>query len=110
MFSRGYIDTEDKIMPAGKSAVRLPLDDFLYDQAIRLASENNCMFEMMTIVAVLNTHQEVFECPYEYNKRKAAIVCHAAFSNPVSDHMMLLNVVYSYEHVKAPMLAKLDEI
>lgn len=74
--------------PLGQQMVRLPLDP-LYSKALVLASQFNCLEEMLISVAMLSV-ESIFYAPREKleESRKAL----KSFSSPEGDHCTLLNV------------------
>ncbi|GAA0143420.1 RNA helicase [Lithospermum erythrorhizon] len=79
--------------PLGQQMVRLPLDP-LYSKALVLASQFNCLEEMLISVAMLSV-ESIFYAPREKleESRKAL----KFFSSSEGDHLTLLNVYRASE-------------
>ncbi|CAI8614223.1 unnamed protein product [Vicia faba] len=74
--------------PVGRQMARLPLDP-IYSKALILASEYNCLEEMLITVAMLSV-ESIFYTPRDkYEEVRMATKC---FASPEGDHITLINV------------------
>ncbi|KAG2376919.1 Pre-mRNA-splicing factor ATP-dependent RNA helicase [Vigna angularis] len=74
--------------PVGHQMARLPLDP-IYSKALILASEFNCLEEMLITVALLSV-ESIFYTPRD--KLEEARTATKCFSSPEGDHITLINV------------------
>ncbi|XP_014490699.1 pre-mRNA-splicing factor ATP-dependent RNA helicase DEAH10 [Vigna radiata var. radiata] len=74
--------------PVGHQMARLPLDP-IYSKALILASEFNCLEEMLITVALLSV-ESIFYSPRD--KLEEARTATKCFSSPEGDHITLINV------------------
>ncbi|XP_037491877.1 pre-mRNA-splicing factor ATP-dependent RNA helicase DEAH10 isoform X2 [Jatropha curcas] len=89
LFLLGALTDECKLSdPVGHQMARLPLDP-IYSKALIVASQFNCLEEMLIAVAMLSV-ESIFYAPREKSEEwKTAIKC---FSSPDGDHLTLINV------------------
>ncbi|XP_028778182.1 LOW QUALITY PROTEIN: pre-mRNA-splicing factor ATP-dependent RNA helicase DEAH10-like, partial [Neltuma alba] len=74
--------------PVGIQMARLPLDP-IYSKALVLASQFNCLEEMLITVAMLSV-ESIFYAPRDkLQEARTAMKC---FSSPEGDHLTLINV------------------
>ncbi|KAF7809030.1 Pre-mRNA-splicing factor ATP-dependent RNA helicase DEAH10 [Senna tora] len=74
--------------PVGRQMARLPLDP-VYSKALILASQFNCLEEMLITVAMLSV-ESIFYAPRDkLEEARTAMKC---FSSPEGDHLTLINV------------------
>lgn len=74
--------------PVGVQMARLPLDP-IYSKALILASQFNCLEEMLITVAMLSV-ESIFYAPRDkLEEARTAMKC---FSSPEGDHLTLINV------------------
>ncbi|KAI9092070.1 hypothetical protein K1719_028005 [Acacia pycnantha] len=74
--------------PVGIQMARLPLDP-IYSKALILASQFNCLEEMLITVAMLSV-ESIFYAPRDkLEEARTAMKC---FSSPEGDHLTLINV------------------
>ncbi|RHN48084.1 putative RNA helicase [Medicago truncatula] len=74
--------------PIGRQMARLPLDP-VYAKALILASQFNCLEEMLIAVAMLSA-ESIFYFPRE--KYEEARTAAKSFASPEGDHITLINV------------------
>lgn len=74
--------------PVGRQMARLPLDP-VYAKALILASQFNCLEEMLIAVAMLSA-ESIFYFPHE--KCEEARTAAKSFASPEGDHITLINV------------------
>lgn len=89
LFLLGAITDDSKLSdPIGHQMARLPLDP-VYSKALILASQFNCLKEMLIAVAMLSV-ESIFYTPREkLEEARTAMKC---FSSPEGDHITLINV------------------
>ncbi|KAL4274485.1 hypothetical protein HN51_057280 [Arachis hypogaea] len=89
LFSLGALTDDCQLSdPVGHQMARLPLDP-VYSKALILASQYNCLEEMLITVAMLSV-ESIFYAPREKQvEARTAIKC---FSSPEGDHITLINV------------------
>ncbi|XP_077240864.1 RNA helicase family protein isoform X2 [Tasmannia lanceolata] len=89
LFVLGALTEDYKLSdPVGQQMARLPLDP-IYSKALILASEFNCLEEMLIIVAMLSV-ESIFYAPRE--KLEEARAARKCFSSLEGDHITLVNV------------------
>ncbi|CAA2960480.1 pre-mRNA-splicing factor ATP-dependent RNA helicase DEAH10 [Olea europaea subsp. europaea] len=89
LFLLGALTDESKLSdPVGQRMARLPLDP-IYSKALIIASEFNCLEEMLIVVAMLSV-ESIFYAPRE--KLEESRIALKSFSSPEGDHLTLLNV------------------
>ncbi|KAL5179263.1 Pre-mRNA-splicing factor ATP-dependent RNA helicase DEAH10 [Glycine soja] len=89
LFLLGALTDECQLSdPVGHQMARLPLDP-LYSKALILASQFNCLEEMLITVALLSV-ESIFYSPRD--KLEEARTATKCFSSPVGDHITLINV------------------
>lgn len=74
--------------PVGRQMARLPLDP-VYAKALILASQFNCLEEMLITVAMLSV-ESIFYAPRD--KLEESRIATKCFSSPEGDHITLINV------------------
>ncbi|XP_058738014.1 pre-mRNA-splicing factor ATP-dependent RNA helicase DEAH10-like [Vicia villosa] len=74
--------------PVGWQMARLPLDP-IYSKALILASEYDCLEEMLITVAMLSVESIFYTPRDQYEEVRAATKC---FASPEGDHITLINV------------------
>ncbi|KAB1216818.1 ATP-dependent RNA helicase DHX8 [Morella rubra] len=89
LFLLGALTDECKLSdPVGRQMAQLPLDP-VYSRALILASQFNCLEEMLITVAMLSV-ESIFYAPREkLEEARTAMKC---FSSPEGDHVTLVNV------------------
>ncbi|KAL3511034.1 hypothetical protein ACH5RR_030435 [Cinchona calisaya] len=89
LFLLGALTEESKLTDlVGQQMARLPLEP-MYSKALILASQLNCLEEMLIVVSMLSV-ESIFYAPREkLEESRAALRC---FSSPEGDHLTLLNV------------------
>ncbi|KAG8661634.1 hypothetical protein MANES_01G027000v8 [Manihot esculenta] len=89
LFLLGALTDDCKLSePVGHQMARLPLDP-IYSKALILASQFNCLEEMLITVAMLSV-ESIFYTPREkLDEARTAAKC---FSSPDGDHLTLVNV------------------
>ncbi|CAL5193656.1 unnamed protein product [Lathyrus oleraceus] len=89
LFLLGALTDECQLSdPVGWQMARLPLDP-IYSKALILASEYNCLEEMLITVAMLSV-ESIFYTPRDkYEEVRTATKC---FASPEGDHITLINV------------------
>ncbi|EEF50736.1 ATP-dependent RNA helicase, putative [Ricinus communis] len=89
LFLLGALTDECKLSdPVGHQMARLPLDP-IYSKALILASQFNCLEEMLITVAMLSV-ESIFYAPREKSEEsRTAMKC---FSSPDGDHLTLISV------------------
>ncbi|XP_059445205.1 pre-mRNA-splicing factor ATP-dependent RNA helicase DEAH10-like isoform X2 [Corylus avellana] len=89
LFLLGALTDECKLSdPVGHQMAQLPLDP-IYSRALILASQFNCLEEMLITVAMLSV-ESIFYAPREkLEEARTAMKC---FSCPEGDHLTLVNV------------------
>ncbi|CAH9097408.1 unnamed protein product [Cuscuta epithymum] len=94
LFMLGALTEESKLSdPIGKQMVKLPLDP-VYSKALIVATQFNCLEEMLIVVAMLSV-ESVFYAPRE--KLEEARIALKSFSSPEGDHLTLLSVYRTYD-------------
>ncbi|KAG4402063.1 hypothetical protein AAZX31_02G112300 [Glycine max] len=89
LFLLGALTDECQLSdPVGHQMARLPLDP-LYSKALILASQFNCLEEMLITVALLSV-ESIFYSPRD--KLEEARTATKCFSSPEGDHITLINV------------------
>ncbi|XP_017236149.1 pre-mRNA-splicing factor ATP-dependent RNA helicase DEAH10 [Daucus carota subsp. sativus] len=89
LFLLGALTDEAKLSnPVGQQMARLPLDP-MDSRAILLASQFNCLKEMLIAVAMLSVESIFYAPPDKLEQSRAAMRC---FSSPEGDHLTLINV------------------
>ncbi|XP_062162694.1 pre-mRNA-splicing factor ATP-dependent RNA helicase DEAH10 [Alnus glutinosa] len=89
LFLLGALTDECKLSdPVGHQMAQLPLDP-IYSRALILASQFNCLEEMLITVAMLSV-ESIFYAPRE--KLEEARTAMKSFSCPEGDHLTLVNV------------------
>ncbi|KAF2294958.1 hypothetical protein GH714_029746 [Hevea brasiliensis] len=89
LFLLGALTDDCKLSePIGHQMARLPLDP-IYSKALILASQFNCLEEMLITVAMLSG-ESIFYAPRE--KKDEAIAAMKCFASPDGDHLTLVNV------------------
>lgn len=89
LFLLGALTEEAKLSdPIGHQMARLPLDP-MDSKAILLASQFNCLEEMLIAVAMLSVESIFYAPPNKLEESRTAMRC---FSSPEGDHLTLLNV------------------
>ncbi|CAI0390747.1 unnamed protein product [Linum tenue] len=94
LFLLGALTDDCKLSdPVGHQMARLPLDP-IYSKALILASQFNCLEEMLITVAMLSV-DSVFYAPREkLDESRTAAKC---FASPDGDHITLINVYRAAE-------------
>ncbi|KAI3467237.1 hypothetical protein Pfo_023900 [Paulownia fortunei] len=88
LFLLGALTDSSKLSdPVGHQMARLPLDP-IYSKALIVASQFNCLEEMLIVVAMLSV-ESIFYAPRE--KLEESRTALRSFSSPEGDHMTLLN-------------------
>ncbi|XP_045794628.1 pre-mRNA-splicing factor ATP-dependent RNA helicase DEAH10 [Trifolium pratense] len=89
LFLLGALTDECQLSdPVGRQMARLPLDPD-YAKALILASQFNCLEEMLITVAMLSV-ESIFYTPRDkYEEARTATKC---FASPEGDHITLINV------------------
>ncbi|PIN16752.1 DEAH-box RNA helicase [Handroanthus impetiginosus] len=94
LFLLGALTDESKLSdPVGHQMARLPLDP-IYSKALIVASQFNCLEEMLIVVAMLSV-ESIFYAPRE--KLEESRTALRSFSSPEGDHLTLLNVYRASE-------------
>ncbi|CAI9761818.1 unnamed protein product [Fraxinus pennsylvanica] len=89
LFLLGALTDESKLSdPVGQKMARLPLDP-IYSKALIIASEFNCLEEMLIVVAMLSV-ESIFYAPRE--KLEESRNALKSFSSPEGDHLTFLKV------------------
>ncbi|CAJ1931889.1 unnamed protein product [Sphenostylis stenocarpa] len=89
LFLLGALTDECQLSdPVGHQMARLPLDP-IYSKALILASQFNCLEEMLITVALLSV-ESIFYSPRD--KLEEARTATKCFSSPEGDHITLINV------------------
>ncbi|KAK1374479.1 RNA helicase [Heracleum sosnowskyi] len=89
LFLLGALTEEAKLSdPVGQQMARLPLDP-MDSKAILLASQFNCLKEMLIAVAMLSVESIFYAPPDKLEQSRTAMRC---FSSPEGDHLTLINV------------------
>lgn len=89
LYLLGALTDECKLSnPVGHQMARLPLDP-IYAKALILASQFNCLEEMLITVAMLSV-ESIFYTPRE--KLEEARTATKCFSSPDGDHLTMINV------------------
>ncbi|GMN54391.1 hypothetical protein TIFTF001_023514 [Ficus carica] len=106
LFLLGALTGEYKLSdPVGRQMSQLPLDP-IYSKALILASEFNCLEEMLITVAMLSV-ESIFYVPRERVEEARAAM--KFFLSPQGDHLTLINVYRAsneFLEKKNPDLAK----
>lgn len=102
LFLLGALTEEAKLSdPVGQQMARLPLDP-MDSKAILLASQFNCLKEMLIAVAMLSVESIFYAPPDKLEQSRTAMRC---FSSSEGDHLTLINVYCTadefYEKSKA---------
>lgn len=102
LFLLGALTEEAKLSdPVGQQMARLPLDP-MDSKAILLASQFNCLKEMLIAVSMLSVESIFYAPPDKLEQSRTAMRC---FSSPEGDHLTLINVYCTadefYEKSKA---------
>lgn len=102
LFLLGALTDEAKLSdPVGQQMARLPLDP-MDSKAILLASQFNCLKEMLIAVSMLSVESIFYAPPDKLEQSRTAMRC---FSSPEGDHLTLINVYCTadefYEKSKA---------
>ncbi|KAK4484045.1 hypothetical protein RD792_011260 [Penstemon davidsonii] len=94
LFLLGALTEESKLSdPVGHQMSRLPLDP-IYSKALIVASQFNCLEEMLIVVAMLSV-ESIFYAPREkLDESRTAL---KSFSSTDGDHLTLLNVYRASE-------------
>ncbi|KAK1553221.1 hypothetical protein Q3G72_035119 [Acer saccharum] len=89
LFLLGALTDDCKLSdPVGHQMSRLPLDP-IYSKALIVASQFNCLEEMLITVAMLSV-ESIFYAPREkLEEARTAMKC---FASPEGDHLTLINV------------------
>ncbi|KAL5828622.1 hypothetical protein ACOSQ3_018090 [Xanthoceras sorbifolium] len=89
LFLLGALTDDCKLSdPVGHQMARLPLDP-IYSKALIVASQFNCLEEMLITVAMLSV-ESIFYAPREkLEEARTAMKC---FASPEGDHLTLINV------------------
>ncbi|KAL2510077.1 RNA helicase family protein [Forsythia ovata] len=94
LFLLGALTEESKLSdPVGQKMARLPLDP-IYSKALIIASQFNCLEEMLIVVAMLSV-ESIFYAPRE--KLEESRIALKSFASPEGDHLTLLNVYRASE-------------
>lgn len=94
LFLLGALTDDCKLSnPVGYQMARLPLDP-IYSKAIVLASQSNCLEEMLITVSMLSV-ESIFYSPRE--KMDEARNAQKCFASPDGDHPTLINVYRAYD-------------
>ncbi|XP_034931995.1 pre-mRNA-splicing factor ATP-dependent RNA helicase DEAH10 isoform X1 [Populus alba] len=89
LFLLGALTDDCKLSdPVGHQMARLPLDP-IYSKALILASQFNCLEEMLIAVSMLSV-ESIFYNPRE--KSEEAKTAKKCFASPDGDHLTLINV------------------
>ncbi|XP_050237935.1 pre-mRNA-splicing factor ATP-dependent RNA helicase DEAH10 [Mercurialis annua] len=89
LFLLGALTDECKLSdPVGHQMSRLPLDP-IYSKALILASQFNCLEEMLITVAMLSVESIFYVSREKSEESKTAMKC---FSSPDGDHVTLISV------------------
>ncbi|KAG8371749.1 hypothetical protein BUALT_Bualt13G0120400 [Buddleja alternifolia] len=89
LFLLGALTDESKLSePVGHQMARLPLDP-IYSKSLIVASQLNCLEEMLIVVALLSV-ESIFYAPRE--KLEESRLALRSFSSAEGDHLTLLNV------------------
>lgn len=89
LFLLGALTDECQLSdPVGHQMARLPLDP-LYSKALILASQFNCLEEMLITVALLSVESIFYSPRDKLEESRTAMKC---FSSPEGDHVTLINV------------------
>ncbi|KAL8533626.1 hypothetical protein ACS0TY_009866 [Phlomoides rotata] len=89
LFLLGALTDGSKLSdPVGRQMARLPLDP-IYSKALIVASEFNCLEEMLIIVSMLSV-ESIHYAPRE--KLEESRTALRSFSSPEGDHLTLLNI------------------
>ncbi|KAF5443435.1 hypothetical protein F2P56_035990 [Juglans regia] len=96
LFLLGALTDECKLSdPVGRQMAQLPLDP-VYSRALILASQFNCLEEMLITVAMLSV-ESIFYGPRE--KLEEARTAMRRFSSPEGDHLSLVNVYHASDEL-----------
>ena len=79
----------------GKQMSAFPLEPS-FSKALLVASENDCLEEMLTIVSVLSVDRVTYT---PQNKREEAIAARRKFISGEGDHIMYLNIYRGFKNV-----------
>ncbi|ONI31039.1 hypothetical protein PRUPE_1G288500 [Prunus persica] len=89
LFLLGALTDDCKLSnPVGRQMACLPLDP-IYSKALILASEFNCLEEMLITVAMLSV-ESIFYSPRD--KKEESRTTKKSFASPEGDHLTLVNV------------------
>lgn len=89
LFLLGALTDDCKLSnPVGRQMACLPLDP-IYSKALILASEFNCLEEMLITVAMLSV-ESIFYTPRD--KKEESRTTKKSFASPEGDHLTLVNV------------------
>eukprot|EP00268_Persea_americana_P030770 TRINITY_DN2982_c0_g1_i1.p1 TRINITY_DN2982_c0_g1~~TRINITY_DN2982_c0_g1_i1.p1 ORF type:complete len:723 (-),score=109.29 TRINITY_DN2982_c0_g1_i1:1846-4014(-) len=104
LFVLGALTDDYKLSePVGRQMAQLPLDP-IYSKALILASEFNCLEEMLITVAMLSVQSIFYILREKLEESRAAM---RSFSSPVGDHNTLVNVYRaSVEYLEKTRMAK----
>ncbi|GLT27624.1 hypothetical protein SLA2020_026080 [Shorea laevis] len=94
LFLLGALTDDCKLSnPVGYQMARLPLDP-IYSKALILASQFNCLEEMLITVSMLSV-ESIFYAPRgKMDEARTAMKC---FASPDGDHITLVNVYQAYD-------------
>ncbi|KAL8463324.1 hypothetical protein ACS0TY_034107 [Phlomoides rotata] len=96
LFLLGALTDGSKLSdPVGRQMARLPLDP-IYSKALIVASEFNCLEEMLIIVTMLSV-ESIHYAPRE--KLEESRTALRSFSSPEGDHLTLLNIYRASEEL-----------
>jgi pre-mRNA-splicing factor ATP-dependent RNA helicase DHX15/PRP43 len=91
--SSSCIDGEGKRLLSAKITAQLPISP-PWGHALRVASQNHCLEEMIILAAIENTQQSILIRPHSV--QAAAYSVRRQFTHPLSDHITLLNVFHAF--------------
>lgn len=86
--------TGSELTELGRRMARFPLNP-RFSKIILSASEYGCLYEMLSIVAVLSGEQIFYE-PQDPELKAKASLAHAKFESTHGDHVTLLNVFRAF--------------
>ncbi|XP_038904722.1 pre-mRNA-splicing factor ATP-dependent RNA helicase DEAH10 isoform X2 [Benincasa hispida] len=96
LISLGAIAHDGKLSdPVGHQMARIPLDP-VYSKALIVASQFNCLEEMLIIVSMLSVESIFYHPREKLEEARAKMKC---FSSPEGDHLTLINVYRSAEEI-----------
>lgn len=102
----GAVDNHGKITNVGKQMASLPLEP-RQAKTLLASFEHGCTLEIVDLLSLLSQADSLLSVPYAH--RDTAATARSKFIHRTGDHMMLLNILRTFEEVKASMPSIKDQ-